>query len=44
MSRSVAGALASWTLTEGVNTWTFDDAATVIASGAAPGESTLPRP
>ena len=37
-----AGARASCTVTEGVNTCTLDEAPTVIASGAVPGEPMLP--
>ena len=43
-SCSVEGARESWTVIDGPKTWTFDEAATVIASGAEPGESMLPRP
>ena len=39
-----AGAPADWTESTGANTCVFDTAATVIASGALPGEPTVPRP
>jgi hypothetical protein len=42
--RSWSGADAPWTLRTGEKTWVFDEAATVIAAGAVPGEPTVPRP
>src|SRR5438132_6521604 len=39
-----AGAPAAVADSVGVNTWSFDTAATVIASGATPGDPTVPRP
>jgi hypothetical protein len=44
MPRRAAGARGSWTVTDGVNTCTLDEAPTVIASGAVPGEPMLPSP
>ena len=44
MSRSAEGARASCTVTDGVKTCTLDEAPTVIASGAVPGEPMLPYP
>ena len=41
---SDSGARESWTDTEGAKTCTFEAAATEIASGAVPGEPTLPSP
>ena len=41
---SDTGARESWTESEGAKTCTFDAAATEIASGAVPGEPTVPSP
>src|SRR5512133_4091083 len=40
----LAGAPGSRTLSAGAKTWVFEVAATVIASGAVPGEPAVPKP